>query len=699
MQIKDKFLESYNSGSFNPVIIIPNLNAIADFVGNSRDIIVSNWVERESTIALFKDLNIEPEFFKGEFGLPVMNYFHGVITGEKELGNCPVMHRFVKYLVDVNIASRDIFILCMALRRSLIKHILLNNQIHDNLIVMIEEISDVFDANLSGVLKLFTDLRDKKERKIESQRLIIEQQKYIKTLLNSQQNLLCVIKNNNITLANDTFLDALGIDNIDIIDKEFNSKWHFISGVDYFKEFFDDGDYQSWIAHIVASNKKLVKVALSNLYSQKSRIYILKANELNPDSGEYIISFTDINEYESRVNTLKSQLYIDPLTKLPNGLKFESDIYKFISQVSTQKDKLFALYIDIDNYHQLFNHYPIEVVNEVLKKFIASVVDFNLNENYIARLNDNQLVIIFIDEYITLESINNYAKELKNTLDELIFHINDNISASYAIVQFRDGDTYAKLVKRSSLILENIKELGGNLIKDDSVVYHQQIELEKSTKNIIELIKRSTKEGKEITLYTLYRQLPLSSQVVLKRVDGKNKIAFKLLNPKILFSFSKLFLIQIDGKKSIFSANVESIDPKYSTLILKDFSRPSNNFLQRKHIRISPILKSNVIVGVKDKAVGRLMNISLKSMVVEFENIENIQTQMKVQLSFSLPDKNISSSLNINGYIKEIVKNGNYFRAVILLYLGVESENILTEYIAWQQIQIIKELSSIVEKR
>ena len=74
---------------------VPNLIAAHDvFVASKREIL-NQWVSYDSTKGILKLHNIDEKFFLDKYASGVFDYFMGVISGEREIGNCPVMQELL----------------------------------------------------------------------------------------------------------------------------------------------------------------------------------------------------------------------------------------------------------------------------------------------------------------------------------------------------------------------------------------------------------------------------------------------------------------------------------------------------------------------------------------------------------------------------------------------------------------------------
>ena len=116
--------------------------------------ILHKWLSYDAPKEILKAHSIEPKFFCQEYANGVFEYFMGVIAGEVEIGNCPVMESLLAYLKDREISADELFEICSHFKRAMIDFTYDKN-IHSREIF--EEISYIFGKNFKGILKYYTD--------------------------------------------------------------------------------------------------------------------------------------------------------------------------------------------------------------------------------------------------------------------------------------------------------------------------------------------------------------------------------------------------------------------------------------------------------------------------------------------------------------------------------------------------------------
>jgi len=123
------------------------------FVGAKQDIL-HQWVSYTSPKKILALHEIDENEFIEKYASGVFDYFMGVIAGDREIGDCPVMQEFLAYLKLREISADELFEICSNFRRSMIEF---TYDAKINSKEVFEEISYIFDKNFKGILKYYTD--------------------------------------------------------------------------------------------------------------------------------------------------------------------------------------------------------------------------------------------------------------------------------------------------------------------------------------------------------------------------------------------------------------------------------------------------------------------------------------------------------------------------------------------------------------
>jgi len=116
--------------------------------------ILHQWISYASVKEILSLHEINENEFIDKYASGVFDYFMGVIAGEREVGDCPVMQNFLTYLKFREISADELFEICSNFRRSMIEF---TYDAKVNSKEIFEDISYIFDKNFKGILKYYTD--------------------------------------------------------------------------------------------------------------------------------------------------------------------------------------------------------------------------------------------------------------------------------------------------------------------------------------------------------------------------------------------------------------------------------------------------------------------------------------------------------------------------------------------------------------
>ncbi len=132
----------------------PQLTKCQDIFIASKNKILREWLSYNIPKNILKLHNIEAEYFIKNYADGVFDYFMGVISGDVEIGNCPVMQDLLAYLKVREISADELFEICSHFRRSMVDF---SYDAELNSKELFDELSYIFDKNFSGILKYYTD--------------------------------------------------------------------------------------------------------------------------------------------------------------------------------------------------------------------------------------------------------------------------------------------------------------------------------------------------------------------------------------------------------------------------------------------------------------------------------------------------------------------------------------------------------------
>ncbi len=174
----------------------------------------------------------------------------------------------------------------------------------------------------------------------------------LRSILDSQENMILVFNEYNVSSANKTFLEFFELETIeDFIanDKSINS--YFIEEEEYFYTKEND-----WISEIMKLDdmKRVVRIKHA---SYEDKIFRVDIKTFFYETKHYVVSFTDITELREYTYELQYRAPHDSLTKLYNRQKLSEELSKEILGENRYPHNLSILVFDIETFKNI--HEPL----------------------------------------------------------------------------------------------------------------------------------------------------------------------------------------------------------------------------------------------------------------------------------------------------------------------------------------------------
>jgi len=134
--------------------------------GNSLSII-EQWLSDSEVVGIFKKHKISLKKFSTHFAVGIIEHAVNVMQERKKMADCPSMNKFVDLMLQKEIRSNEILIICVTLRRTVFENLRDKQAQFLQDPHSITNLLKIFDANLLGVFKNFDKQqinRDDKEK-------------------------------------------------------------------------------------------------------------------------------------------------------------------------------------------------------------------------------------------------------------------------------------------------------------------------------------------------------------------------------------------------------------------------------------------------------------------------------------------------------------------------------------------------------
>lgn len=193
---------------------VPSLVSALPTLIEGKEHILQEWLAFDEPRLILAGHNIKVEYFISHFGSGVFDYFMDVISGKKEIGDCPVMAQLLEYLKDRDISAAELFIICSHFRKAILDF---SYDSSLNSKDIFDEISYVFDLNFTGVLKRYTGTIYQKDLELERNVKLLNE---YKKAIDASAIVSKMDPEGRITFVNDNFCKVSGYSRKELMGKE-----------------------------------------------------------------------------------------------------------------------------------------------------------------------------------------------------------------------------------------------------------------------------------------------------------------------------------------------------------------------------------------------------------------------------------------------------------------------------------------------
>ncbi|MDD9194805.1 EAL domain-containing protein [Aliivibrio sp. S3MY1] len=392
----------------------------------------------------------------------------------------------------------------------------------------------------------------------------------------------------------------------------------------------------------------------------------------------------DFNVLEKTKNKMQHMALHDSLTQLPNRFMLESKIEEEIVKVKKNQKKLALMFVDLDNFKKVNDHYGHDVGDMLLKKISARFTHIIKDNNMVARFGGDEF-IFFFSNLNSKEEAEIAVNKIQNIFNDEMIICGKEITTgcSIGIAMYPDdADNFSDLIGKADIALFKLKggQKGSSLFFDKTIneEVNYQFTLENELRNALDNDEISlvyqpqieVKTGKIYGVEVLSRwdnkTLGVVSPVQFISVAEETGMIDDIGDFVLKKSCEDIQKVMPNGENAIMLS--VNISPKQ--LIKKDFVERIMNIVCKSGIDISRItleITENILISDLDAAAPILLalkklgfGISLDDFGTGYSSLSYLNnlpiTEIKIDRSFvnSLFTNNQSETL-----IKAIIAIGS----------------------------------------
>lgn len=658
--------------------IAPFLLGAVQIIKTDASLISSKWVKIKSVEKAFETYSVPPSKFIHNFGIPIIEHFVAVIKEEREVGNCPIMTKLVQYLIEKDITPREVFDICMGLRRVLVHHILEKSNLKTHPIEVMDEISTIFDANLSGVMEVFTSMAKQRQEYINQARLQQKKFNQISKIINFINTKILIVQSGIVVMANKPFFETVGVKSL----KEFyqlENNFEFLRHVEEFSDEFDVNNINAWIQKVYDSKKSFKAEIYDNKY-KKAFVFTGKVSLL-PDTypQKYIISLTRISPSNTNEVIVQQKELHDDLTGLYNFEKFES-LIGTRSKGNDIKEKKFALIvIDIPDLQYINREYDYATGNEVILKVAENIKQLISPEMIAARVEGGRFVIV--SEYEDAQLCYDWACKLHMQINR---HDYDKF---VSVSSFNFEEKIKKSFIHGYKLINDARKMSRNIVHTDL----KNIEFKDILKNQEKFTSR-LKGSKSLETSFFYKELPLRAENKIYNVNSDTIEVGLSARQLMVCDEDSITYFEIPSFGFV-KAYVKSINYAQKKAVFENFSLDVHSPLQRKKLRVAAEKNIDVKIIYDEYLIdGALVDLNENHVALELKRKKNLHESLLVGLEYSITIGSHETTISSNATIQRVEKIESGYKIILLCHYNLENEKRIYQYISKRQIDIVKEM-------
>lgn len=286
--------------------------------------------------------------------------------------------------------------------------------------------------------------------------------KQIKSILDSQDNIIVVT----------------GKEKIDEVNKRFHEFFNTNSLEDFFKDhncieelfvkeegFFHAGrirDNKNWIEAILEL-QEIERIVKFKDLNGSTRIFMVHIDNYEHEGEHYVVSFTDITEIKEKSKLLEYQASHDILTGLYNRQKFHDIFKKEIKRDRRYNNHLSLIVFDIDRFKSFNDRYGHDAGDDVLRSMAKVVKDSVREHDIVVRWGGEEFLVLLPETNVG--GAVSVAEKIRFNIENFEHKkIPETITASFGVTVLLHDDNENTFIKRADEALYKAKQTGRNKV-------------------------------------------------------------------------------------------------------------------------------------------------------------------------------------------------------------------------------------------
>jgi len=312
-------------------------------------------------------------------------------------------------------------------------------------------------------LIIFRDISEFEYAVIDANKKNIAVQKELQILqgvIDQQKSIVIVTNGYTVISANKSLYKFFNVQDL----KEFNTQYSNISiaFIEHINFFSNKDNDSNWIENILKLNTKDRIVSILDMNNFEPKAFTVQINPLNSDESEYAVTFTDITEIKLESQQYHFHATHDALTGIYNRSYYFEKISNEIAQANRYGTTFCVILLDIDHFKIFNDTYGHLKGDEVLIQVSKTIQSNKRKTDTFARWGGEEFIILL--EKTASDKAELIAEHFRKLIQNIHISGVQQITASFGVTEFINGDDDNTIVKRADDALYLAKESGRNKV-------------------------------------------------------------------------------------------------------------------------------------------------------------------------------------------------------------------------------------------
>jgi diguanylate cyclase (GGDEF)-like protein len=287
----------------------------------------------------------------------------------------------------------------------------------------------------------------------------IAHKSYLQAVLESQQSIVFVMRDDYIVSVNRAFLNFFEVGSIDEFYNSYENLCElFIEEDGYLRCNSDD---KEWKTFILENHSLLHKVKF--LKEKEVHIFIISISEVeNSKQRDFVLSLTDVTKIENERKLFQEAVSTDTLTGIANRLHFNTILEQQIALSKRYQEPFSLILFDIDDFKRVNDTYGHLVGDDVLVTLAKSVSKMIRKSDTFARWGGEEFGIILpqTKEHEAYE----LANKIRENIESIRFGEGFKITCSFGVKEYHDSLGSSTFIQEVDILLYKAKREGKNRV-------------------------------------------------------------------------------------------------------------------------------------------------------------------------------------------------------------------------------------------